>query len=185
MKAVGKRRKMYRLSSETGPSKLQVGEKWVTVQQRLGAGAFGVVYKVKEEATVNEYALKDVVCEDQSELIAVMNEIQTLCKISTHENVISITAAGHYKAQGSLHMTILTKFYVGGNLKERLHRPSSDLMNFKWMRQMTAGLAFLHSKNVVHRDLKPENVLLTATEDVKLADFGLARESSSSSSMPK
>ena len=88
MKAVGKRRKMYRLSSETGPSKLQVGEKWVTVQQRLGAGAFGVVYKVKEEATVNEYALKDVVCEDQSELIAVMNEIQTLCKISTHENVI-------------------------------------------------------------------------------------------------
>ena len=50
---------------------------------------------------------------------------------------------------------------------------------------MTAGLAFLHSKNVVHRDLKPENVLLTATEDVKLADFGLARESSSSSSMPK
>ena len=41
---------------------------------------------------------------------------------------------------------------------------------------MDAGLAFLHSKNVVHRDLKPENVLLTATEDVKLADFGLARE---------
>ena len=92
MKAVGKRRKMYRLSSETGPSKLQVGEKWVTVQQRLGAGAFGVVYKVKEEATVNEYALKDVVCEDQSELIAVMKEIQTLCKISTHENVISVAA---------------------------------------------------------------------------------------------
>ena len=176
MKAVGKRRKMYRLSSETGPSKLQVGEKWVTVQQRLGAGAFGVVYKVKEEATVNEYALKDVVCEDQSELIAVMKEIQTLCKISTHENVISITAAGGYKAQGLQHMTILTEFYVGGNLNERLHRPSSDLMNFKWMRQMTAGLAFLHSKNVAHRDLKPENVLLTATEDVKLADFGLARE---------
>lgn len=182
---MGKRRKMYRLSSETGHSKLQVGEKWVTVQQRLGAGAFGVVYKVKEEATVNEYALKGVVCEDQSELIAVMNEIQTLCKISTHEKLISITAAGHYKAQGSLHMTILTEFYVGGNLNERLHRPSSDLMNFKWMWQMTAGLAFLHSKNVVHRDLKPENVLLTGTEDVKLADFGLARESSSSSSMPK
>ena len=88
MKEVGKRHKMYTLSSATMPKTLQVGEKLVTVQQRLGAGAFGVVYKVKEEATVNEYALKDVVCEDQSELIAVMNEIQTLCKISTHENVI-------------------------------------------------------------------------------------------------
>lgn len=49
-------------------------------------------------------------------------------------------------------------------------------MNFKWMRQTTAALAFLHSRGGVHRDLKPENVLLTAEEDVKLADFGLARE---------
>ena len=41
---------------------------------------------------------------------------------------------------------------------------------------MAATLAFLHSSRVVHRDLKADNVLLTATEDVKLADFGLARE---------
>jgi len=34
---------------------------------------------------------------------------------------------------------------------------------------------YLHEQNVVHRDLKTENVLLTETEDVKLADFGLAR----------
>lgn len=168
---------MYTQSSATVPPKIQVGEKWVTIQQQIGAGAFGVVNKVKEEATATEYALKDVVCRDQSEMLAVMNEIQTLSKISTHENVISINGAGYYSDyQGLQHMSILTEFCAGGNLNERLHRPSSDLMNFKWMRQMTAGLAFLHSQNVVHRDLKPENVLLTANEDVKLADFGLARE---------
>ena len=44
------------------------------------------------------------------------------------------------------------------------------------MSKLAAGLSYLHSVNVIHRDLKPENVLLTATDDAKLADFGLARE---------
>ena len=49
-------------------------------------------------------------------------------------------------------------------------------MNFKWMKQCASALTFLHEHGVVHRDLKPENVLLTESEDVKLADFGLARK---------
>ena len=73
-------------------------------------------------------------------------------------------------------MLILTEYYRGGNLNERLSRSSSEELNFKWIRQTAGALAFLHSHNVVHRDLKADNVLLTATEDAKLADFGLARE---------
>ena len=44
------------------------------------------------------------------------------------------------------------------------------------MTQTAEAVAHLHSCNVVHRDLKADNVLLTASEDVKLGDFGLARE---------
>ena len=44
------------------PTRLQVGEKTVNIQQRLGNGAFGVVYRVIEERTSKVYAMKDILC---------------------------------------------------------------------------------------------------------------------------
>lgn len=158
-------------------SKVSVGKQVFIVQQRLGNGAFGVVYKVKDEAYSTVYALKDVLCKDKAQIEDAIREVKTMQKLS-HENVISVLGADHLKDAQGLHMLILSEYCAGGNLNERLNQKSTDEMNLKWMRQIAAGLAYLHSQNVVHRDLKPENVLLTAKpkEDVKLADFGLARE---------
>ena len=154
---------------------VQVGEKVVTIQQELGNGAFGVVYKVRDETSSTDYALKDVLCVNMSQIRDVFREVQTMNNIS-HENVIAVVGADKRLDTQGVHMLILTEYCAGGNLNERLSRPSTDLRNFKWMGQAAAGLAYLHSCRVVHRDLKPENVLLTAAEDIKLADFGLARE---------
>ena len=158
-------------------SKVSVGKQVFIVQQRLGNGAFGVVYKVKDEAYSTVYALKDILCKDKAQIEDAIREVKTMQKLS-HENVISVLGADHLKDAQGLHMLILSEYCAGGNLNERLNQKSTDEMNLKWMRQIAAGLAYLHSQNVVHRDLKPENVLLTAKpkEDVKLADFGLARE---------
>ena len=41
--------------------------------------------------------------------------------------------------------------------------------------QILRGLKFIHTANVLHRDLKPSNLLLNASCDLKICDFGLAR----------
>jgi serine/threonine protein kinase len=41
--------------------------------------------------------------------------------------------------------------------------------------QLLKGLKFIHTANVLHRDLKPSNLLLNASCDLKICDFGLAR----------
>ena len=157
------------------PTKVRVGSRTVRVQQRLGNGAFGVVYKVKDEANSTVYALKDVLCLNASALRNAVREATTLNKIS-HQNVIAIMGADQFRDSKGLHMLLLTEYCSGGSLNDRLARPSSEDINMKWISQTAAALAHLHSRGVVHRDLKADNVLLTATEDVKLADFGLARE---------
>ena len=152
---------------------LNVGEKLVKIKRLLGSGAFGNVYKVKDEATGMKYALKHVVHQSE-ESEAAMQEIDILGQIS-HANVVILITRDRRSYADGLHELILMEYCAGGTLNKRLDRPSSDLVNIKWMKQGTSALDYLHQKNVVHRDLKTENVLLTETEDIKLADFGLAR----------
>jgi len=43
------------------------------------------------------------------------------------------------------------------------------------MFQLISGVAACHSRRIIHRDLKPQNILLGVNEELKIADFGLAR----------
>ena len=148
------------------PSKVRVGSRTVRIQQRLSNGAFGVVYKVKDEANSTVYALKDVLlCLNVSALRNAVREDTTLNKIS-HQNVIAVMGADEFQDSKGLHMLLLTEYCSGGSLNDRLARPSSEEMNMKWICQTAAALAHLHSHGVVQGDLKADNVLLTATEDV-------------------
>jgi serine/threonine-protein kinase len=65
---------------------------------------------------------------------------------------------------------------LGNYLYKRQYAPLPNLQILQILEAICLGLNFLHMCNIVHHDVQPENVLIMHTGDIKLADFGLARE---------
>lgn len=67
--------------------------------------------------------------------------------------------------------------YCPSNLRniEQLHIKFSESMIRQVLRDICAGLKYLHKQNIVHLDIKPENILYSRTQKYKIADLGLSR----------
>eukprot|EP00292_Cryptomonas_paramecium_P033739 CAMPEP_0113723680 /NCGR_PEP_ID=MMETSP0038_2-20120614/38586_1 /TAXON_ID=2898 /ORGANISM="Cryptomonas paramecium" /LENGTH=204 /DNA_ID=CAMNT_0000653353 /DNA_START=282 /DNA_END=892 /DNA_ORIENTATION=- /assembly_acc=CAM_ASM_000170 len=66
------------------------------------------------------------------------------------------------------------EFAGGGCLKPLIPTGVTEEVALRILRQLSSALQYLHRLKVIHRDVKPANVLLSAEQDVKLADFGVA-----------
>ena len=60
------------------PPRIQIDDKLLKFQEKLGEGAFGVVYKVTDERTSYDYALKDVLCLNPVQIATAIREVETL-----------------------------------------------------------------------------------------------------------
>src|SRR5439155_25376443 len=86
----------------------------------------------------------------------------------------------------ALHYLVM-ELLTGGDLENYVveHGPASIAQGCEWGRQAAAGLQEAHDHHLVHRDLKPSNLLLTTDHEVKLVDFGLARQFYSNKTDPR
>jgi serine/threonine protein kinase len=77
-----------------------------------------------------------------------------------------------YAGQGEVFKHLAKSGKFSEKRSSRVGSLLSDSIDEKYIRQVAAGLAYLHENNVIHRDIKPENLLLGMEGEIKIGDFG-------------
>jgi len=143
------------------------------IDERLGAGGMGVVYKARDTRLHRTVALKllsDVTPTDHAMHERLLHEARSASGLN-HPNVCTVHEVGEAEGQ-----TFIVMEFVEGTALDRLVPPggmAADLV-CRYGMQIASALEHAHDRGVVHRDLKGANVIVTPEGRAKVLDFGLA-----------
>src|SRR6201998_3534379 len=144
----------------------------------LGTGAMGEVYRAYDPAIDRLVAIKVV----RPELVAGSGGEQLLERFRRearaagrrfHPNIVAIWDFGDDNG-----MPFLVMELVEGQSLDQLIKSSGPLAQDRSVAiitQVLSALGFAHANGIIHRDIKPSNIMILPNDDVKVADFGLAR----------
>ena len=151
------------------------------IDNRIGIGGMGAVYKARDLELDRDVALKVIRPEfeaDEEVLQRFKQEI-ILAREITHRNVVRIYDLG--QAEGIKFISM--EFIEGKDLTAMIREsgPMSVEDAALVVEQICLALDAAHQEGVVHRDLKPQNVMIAADGRVVVMDFGIARSLQDSS----
>lgn len=141
------------------------------VQEKLGSGGFGVVYKVIDTLGDVSRVVKIILPGRYSSVDKVKQEFKTLDKLPPHERVVRVIHPGFLRSDTPY---IAFDFVDGLDVGDLIDSHALNLSE-AWLmgRQVAEGLAHLHANRVFHCDIKPRNLLWTA-KGVKIIDFNVS-----------
>ncbi|XP_046560995.1 serine/threonine-protein kinase pdik1l-A-like isoform X2 [Haliotis rubra] len=147
------------------------------LEETLGEGSFGVVYRAINRET-NEFVAVKEIKSDLTQREKFVKETELLRESGGHGNIVSIIESFEFEPDG---FYIVLEYCELGDLNRYVTKTHVSVdSKVLFMYDMSNGLDFLHQINIVHRDMKPANVLVTESQIhgrpvCKISDLGEAR----------
>ena len=164
------------LVAVTKPAVLVAGR--YRLDERVGAGAMGVVWKAVDERLGRTVAVKQMILSPGLDTDAaqvakqrIMREGRIAARLH-HPNAVAVFDVADHDGQPWLVMEYLQSRSLAAVLTERGSLPPAEVATIG--RQLADALTAAHAAGIVHRDVKPGNVLLGDGGTVKLTDFGIS-----------
>src|SRR3954469_18772447 len=146
------------------------------LDQEIGRGGMGVVYRAKDRRLKRTVAIKVLPPElaFRSEIkTRFLREAETAAQLN-HPNIVDIYAVD--EAEGLVFFVMA--YITGDNLAKRLHDHGALSIDEtrRTLRDVADALAYAHERGVVHRDIKPDNIIIDqGSGRPMVTDFGIAR----------
>lgn len=144
------------------------------IQEILGQGGMGVVYKAEDVALSRDVAIKRInpsLANDEAFLRRFRSEARALARIDS-PYIVGV----HALRQTDIGLLLVMEYVAGGTVKDLTRKGPMDWQDaLPIVKQMLAALEHAHGAEVIHRDIKPQNVMLSEEGTVKVTDFGLAK----------
>lgn len=145
---------------------------------KLGSGAMAVVYKAKQISLDRTVAVKVLPKKfvQKADYVERFYKEGRLAAKMNHNNIVQAIDVGEV---GGLYYFVM-EFVEGRTLHDDLSKGKifNEDEAIDLILQLVSALGHAHSLGLVHRDVKPKNIMINKEDVVKLADMGLARETS-------
>ena len=145
------------------------------LQERIGAGGFGAVYKARQTTIERDVAIK-IIKPGYANHPDFIRRFEAEAQLVTRlEHPYIVPLYDYWRDPDGAYLVM--RYFRGGSVRDAIKVGVFDLQSaMRLMEQVTAALATAHRNNVIHRDLKPENILLDEDGNHYLADFGIAKD---------
>lgn len=146
----------------------------------IGTGGMAVVYRAWDRQELREVAVKVLRSEynEDAEFIRRFNHEAAAASQMSHPNIVGMYGVGQ---DGDARYIVME--YVKGRTLKELIRQAGRVKPQRAVQitlRILAAVDHAHRNHIVHRDIKPQNILIDAEGNVKVADFGIARATNSS-----